>query len=131
MDCKWWSSTPARRPQNGPNGHHGLSFMSQSLILYLSWVHGRNIFLCFMYFGLGSMKLPRSAYSCFIEYQLIVGLINPNYNSNSRLVSFKSVFPSSGLWVSNFIVLLNQKKVNGKNHTLPGIRTQNLWVSSR
>jgi hypothetical protein len=47
----------------------------------------------------------------FFEYQLIVGLINPNYNSNSRLLSFESVFPSNDLWVSNFIVLLNQKKV--------------------
>jgi hypothetical protein len=29
----------------------------------------------------------------FFEYQLIVGLINPNYNSNSILVSFESTFP--------------------------------------
>jgi hypothetical protein len=52
----------------------------------------------------------RNQFIAVFEYQLIVGLINPNYNSNSRLVSFKSLFPSSSLSVSNFIVLLNQKK---------------------
>jgi hypothetical protein len=28
LDCLWWSSTPARGPQDGPNVHHGLSLMS-------------------------------------------------------------------------------------------------------
>jgi hypothetical protein len=31
MDVSGWSSTPARGPQVGPNVHHGLSLMSQSL----------------------------------------------------------------------------------------------------
>jgi hypothetical protein len=31
MDCQWWSSTPARGPQDGPNVLHGLS-LSQSQI---------------------------------------------------------------------------------------------------
>jgi hypothetical protein len=43
----------------------------------------------------------------FFEYQLIVGLIYLNFNNNTRLVSFESVFP---------------------NNTLPVIWTQNLWV---
>jgi hypothetical protein len=55
----------ARGPQDGPNVHHGLSLMSQSLIFYSSWVHGRNNFLCWMYFSWGSLKLPLSIYSCF------------------------------------------------------------------
>jgi hypothetical protein len=58
MDCQWWSSTPAR----GPNVHHDLSLMSQSLILYSSWVHGRNNFLCCMYF----VQLVRVLSNCGI-----------------------------------------------------------------
>jgi hypothetical protein len=41
------------------------------------------------------------------EYQLIVGPVNPNFNS--RLVLNPS-FPPMVLWVSNYIVLQNQKK---------------------
>jgi hypothetical protein len=36
-------------------------------------------------FGWGSLKLPKKLILVF-EYQLIVGPVNPNYNSNSRLV---------------------------------------------
>jgi hypothetical protein len=35
----------------------------------------------------------RNLFIAVFEYQLAVGLINPNYNSNSRLVPFESVFP--------------------------------------
>jgi hypothetical protein len=44
MDCKWWISTPIRGPQDGPNVHHGLSLMSQSLIFHSSLVYERNNF---------------------------------------------------------------------------------------
>jgi hypothetical protein len=41
------SSTSARRPQDGPNVHHGLSFdVHKHLFLYSSGVHG---VLCSMY----------------------------------------------------------------------------------
>jgi hypothetical protein len=77
--------------------------------------------------GLMCTTLPTLFLYLFFEYQLIVGLINPNYNSTSRLVLNPS-FPSNGIWVSNSIVLLNQKK--RKYHTLPGIWTSQLAVSS-
>jgi hypothetical protein len=32
MDCQWWSSTPARRSQDGLNVLHVLSLMSQWLM---------------------------------------------------------------------------------------------------
>jgi hypothetical protein len=94
-----------------------------------------TFYLCCMYFGWGSLNLPTAVYSYFFEYQLIVDLINPNYNSNFRLVSFESVFPSNGLWVSNFIVLLNQKKVrkirifSTEKTMMTGIWTQNFGLA--
>jgi hypothetical protein len=45
MDCQWWSSTPARGPQDKPNMQHGLYLMfTITHILYLSWIHGRFFF---------------------------------------------------------------------------------------
>jgi hypothetical protein len=53
-------------PQDGPNVHHGLSLISQSLILYSSWVHGQNNFLCCMYFGWGTREVPVTRDSPYI-----------------------------------------------------------------
>jgi hypothetical protein len=72
--------------------------------------NGRNIFLCCIFVEV-VWRYRLLSYIIF-KFQLIVGLINPNYISNSRLVSFESaLIPPNGLWVSNFIVILNQKKV--------------------
>jgi hypothetical protein len=49
MDVSGWSSTPARGPQDGPNVHHGLSLMSQSLIFVFNLGSRTKQFLCCMY----------------------------------------------------------------------------------
>jgi hypothetical protein len=77
MDCQWWSSTP--------NVHHGLFLMFIiTYLLYLSWVHGRNNF-CVAYNWFRLCEVTVKLIVVF-EYQLIVGPVNSNFNSNSRLV---------------------------------------------
>jgi hypothetical protein len=49
MDVSGWSSAPARGPQDGPNVHHGLSLMSQSLIVVFNLGSRMKQFLCCMY----------------------------------------------------------------------------------
>jgi hypothetical protein len=52
-------------------------------------------FFCVACFLVEKVWSYRHQFTAVFEYQLIVGLINPNYNSNSRLVFFESVFPSN------------------------------------
>jgi hypothetical protein len=135
MDVWMSSSTPACGPQNWSNVHHGLSLISQSLIFVFVLGLRTKQFLCFMYLVKIVWSYQNYSYSCFFKYQLIVGIINPSYNSNSRLVLNPS-FPAIALSVK-----LNRPpkpeesqqdlNFNGKNHTLPEIWTRNLWVSSQ
>jgi hypothetical protein len=65
------------------------------LFLQSSSVHGQTISVLHV-FGWGSLKLPTKLIVVF-EYQLIVGPVNPNYNSKSRLVLNQSFPPISSL----------------------------------
>jgi hypothetical protein len=57
MDVSGWSNTPARGQQDGPNVHHGLSLMSQSLIFVFNLCSRTKPFLCCMYLVKDSLKL--------------------------------------------------------------------------
>jgi hypothetical protein len=108
MDCQWWSSTPARGPQDRPYVLHGLSLMSQSVCFCIRSRPKKILFCIYLVFK--TVCSYRLIIIVVFWVSTDVGLINPNYNSNSRLVLNPS-FPSNGLWVWNGIVLLNQKKV--------------------
>jgi hypothetical protein len=102
-----WSSSLACGPQSGPNVNHSLTFLFL-ITFFLFFLCSRPKYFSVLHvFGWDSLKLPPNL-KLLLKYQLIVGLVSPYTNSNSRLV--ESVVLTNILWVSNWIVLINQEK---------------------